>query len=442
MSVADRWHKSRPGAGEEKCREHNRAPSSVHGQGDRWQVRWRDENSEQRSRNFRLREGKDPDKHADAFDTQVQASLHAGTYVDPATGDATFQEYAEEWRKALTHGVTTGISVEGHFRLHVYSDPANPGRSRRGGPAIGHRKLRDLAKRPSFIQQWIAGLNLGDATKLKVITWVSAVFTAATEDGLITRNPLRTRSVKRPKADKDEAVPLTPAEVEALAAALRHSPGCAAACGSCVPSRYEILAWLGAATGARQGELFGIAKGDVDFLRRVIHIRRQVKIIRGVQAFAPVKNNKIHDVPFDDSTAVMLAEYIRAYPPEAVTLPWKTADGNPQTHLLLLSRAPGTPMHRKMVNDRWRAALRRAGIPVDRHHMMHVLRHTFVSACLSGGISSRAVAEFTGDTEAVITKTYSHLMPDDRDRARKAIAAFFAGAAEGVPDRSAGLSVH
>jgi hypothetical protein len=40
-------------------------------------------------------------------------------------------------------------------------------------------------------------------------------------------------------------------------------------------------------------------------------------------------------------------------------------------------------MHRKMVNDRWKAALKRAGIPVDRYHMIHITRHTFVSACPS-----------------------------------------------------------
>jgi hypothetical protein len=70
--------------------------------------------------------------------------------------------YFDAWRKARTHGETTGINVEHQFRLHVYSDPDNPGRSRRGGPAIGHHKLHDLAKRPSLCQQWIAGMALGD----------------------------------------------------------------------------------------------------------------------------------------------------------------------------------------------------------------------------------------------------------------------------------------
>jgi site-specific recombinase XerD len=57
--------------------------------------------------------------------------------------------------------------------------------------------------------------------------------------------------------------------------------------------------------------------------------------------------------------------------------------------------------------------------------MMHVLRHTFASSCLSEGISVGAVAEAMGDTEATVQATYSHLMPDDTDRMRKAIGRFF-----------------
>lgn len=429
MAVYDRWHK-KPTPGDIPCKcgsaKHPLYPSAKHKQGDRWEVRWRDDNKEQRHKHFTKKEGKNPEIHADAFDAKIAAELDAGTYVDPASGETTFEEYAESWRKARTHGETTGINVEHQFRLHVYSDPDNPGRSRRGGPALGHHKLRDLARRPSLSQQWIAGMKLGDSTKVKVVDRVSEVFSAAVDDGLIGRNPLHAKSVSRPDPDKHEAVPLTLGELDALSLALRHMPGCTKDCDRCDPSRYDILPYLGAATGERQGEMFAIdADKDVDFLRRVLHVRRQVKIIRGKQVFAPLKNDKVHSVPLTDDAAVLLSEYIRQYPPEPVTLPWIKADGEPMTFTLLLSRGPGLAMHRKMVNDRWKSALKRAGIPADRYHMMHITRHTFASSCLSEGISVRAVAECLGDTEATVQATYSHLMPDDTDRVRKAIGRFF-----------------
>lgn len=429
MAVYDRWHKD-PEPGDKPCRcgsvKHPLYPSADHKKGDRWQVRWRDENKKQRKKNFAKKEGKNPEIHADAFDAQIQTSLDAGTYVDPANGDTSFESYAEGWRKARTHGESTAISLEHEFRLHVYSDPDNPGRSRRGGPALGHHKMRDLAKRPSLVQAWIAGMKLSDSTKLKVIDRVSEVFSAGVDDGVIGRNPVHAKSVSRPKPDKHEAVPLTLAELDALSLALRHGPRCAEDCDKCGPSRYDILPYLGAATGGRQGELFALdVDKDLDFLRRVIHIRRQLKIIGGKLVFAPLKNDKIHDVPMSQDISLLLAEYIQVYPKQKIALPWIKADAEPVTFNLLLSRGPGLPMHRKMTNDRWKAALKRVGIPADRYHMMHVLRHTFASMCLSQGISVRAVAEAMGDTEATVQATYSHLMPDDTDRMRKAIRRFF-----------------
>ena len=66
MSIYDRWHKTHPAPGDQSCREHGKGrtrlyPTVSHGTGDRWQVRWRDENGQQRKRNFARRDGTDPD---------------------------------------------------------------------------------------------------------------------------------------------------------------------------------------------------------------------------------------------------------------------------------------------------------------------------------------------------------------------------------------------
>lgn len=446
MSVYDRWHRS-PLAGDEPCRcgtaRRPLYPSADHRQGDRWQVRWRDENGKQCKKNFAKKEGKDPERHADAFDAANSKSIDDGTYVDPKTAETTFREFAEEWRKNRTHDETTKIKVEYYFRLHVHPDPATPGRTPGGGPALGSHKLRELARRPSLVQQWISGMRLADSSKLLVADWVSSVFGAAIDDGLIARNPLRAKSVSLPKPERHEAVPLTPRQVEALAEALRHERRCPPDCTACGPSRYGIIPWLGAGTGMRQGEMFALdARTDIDFLRRVIHVRREVKIIGTALLFAPLKNDKIHDVPVTEDLCSRLARYMQLFPPEQVTLPWKTADPAAKGYrlasfTLLLTRPGPRAMHRQIANDNWHVALDRAGIDNDRYHMMHVLRHTAVSAWLSEGMSTRAVAEFIGDTEATVTKTYSHLMPDDRDKARRAMDRFFARPVRDAADEPA-----
>ena len=128
------------------CAEHGLAPSSTHGAGDRWQVRWRDDGI-QLKRNFARKNGKNPEIHADAFDARTRTQLHDGSYIDPSAGNVTFKAYPEDWRKSRTHDVNTAKRIELQLRLHVY-------------PIIGHRTMRELAQRPSLTQAWIAGLKL------------------------------------------------------------------------------------------------------------------------------------------------------------------------------------------------------------------------------------------------------------------------------------------
>lgn len=399
MSVTDRWHKSRPKPGELPCREHDMVPTAEHCKGERWQVRWRDEDGEQRSKNFARKTGKDPERHADAFDAKIQTELDDGSYVSVADANTPFKAYAEDWRKSRTHDVQTAGGIERALRLHVY-------------PAIGHRTLRELAKRPSLTQSWIAGMKLSPGSARIVITAVSGVFLAAIDDGLIARNPVKAQSVTRPRAPEKKAQPWTLDQVTAVAGEL--------------DKRYAVLPFLGAGAGPRQGEMFGLAVDDIDFLRRKIHVRRQVRLIGNVRCFAEVKNRKPHEVPLSGSLAPILAEHIRLYPPVAVTLPWQVPDGDPVTFTLLVTRPDGSALHRSRFNEsQWHPARKAAGIPATRENGMHALRHTAASAWLSQGISVAAVADWIGDTPAIVHSTYAHLMPDDTESGRKAMDAFF-----------------
>jgi hypothetical protein len=96
--VYDRWHKSHPSKDDEACGEHTsktrkRVPSSEHGKGKRWQVRWRDASGKQRKENF----GKKTD--ADTRAATVKADIDRGLYVDPAAGKESFRAV----RRAVAH---------------------------------------------------------------------------------------------------------------------------------------------------------------------------------------------------------------------------------------------------------------------------------------------------------------------------------------------------
>nr|CEL22027.1 hypothetical protein [Kibdelosporangium sp. MJ126-NF4]CTQ92807.1 hypothetical protein [Kibdelosporangium sp. MJ126-NF4] len=52
-----------------------------------------------------------------------------------------------------------------------------------------------------------------------------------------------------------------------------------------LPPRFSVLVDTAAGIGMRQGECLGLAVEDIDFLRGVVHIRRQVKTGRCKHVF-------------------------------------------------------------------------------------------------------------------------------------------------------------
>jgi integrase len=94
---------------------------------------------------------------------------------------------------------------------------------------------------------------------------------------------------------------------------------------------------------------------------------------------------------------------------------------------LLFADAAQGPLRRQTFNVTWRAAIKQAGIPTGVG--VHDLRHTYASTLISAGVSVRAVAANLGHKDPMITlRTHAHLMPDDDDRTRAAVAEFFARA--------------
>lgn len=430
MAVYDRWHKAGPGT---PCRAHKMVPSAAHGKGMRWQVRWRDDRDEPQKRNFRLKEGKNPDLHADAFWAKLSRDLDTGDYIDPDSAEITFRAYAEDIRKTRTHDDVTAHKLEEKLRLHVY-------------PVIGGRALRELSKRPSLTQAWIKGMEdagLAPRYARQIVSDVSGIYIAAMNDGLIGANPTRASSVTWPDPPPKEARAWPPELVGAMASAL--------------PERYRVIPYLGAGTGMRQGEIFGFSPDDVTFLGRDPHVDvvRQVKYIRGRMHFAPPKRRKTRSTPLAPEVAEQLARHIEHHPPVTVTLPWhdprdRKRHGKPVTVRLLLSDAKGHVINRNgFMQAHWWAAQEKTGIvakpePGEKRQAapddgMHALRHTYASAVLGSGVDVLAAAAWMGDTPGVILATYAHFMPGREDGGRAAVSAFFGGAsAPDVPSREAG----
>lgn len=268
----------------------------------------------------------------------------------------------------------------------------------------------------------------GPAYARNIFADVQSVLSAAVDDSLLSRNPCSARSIRRPKPDAHPVVPWVPAQVFAVRAALLD--------------RYRAMVDVGAGCGLRQGEVFGLAEDAIDAEGRTLHVVRQIKQVEGHPVFALPKGGKKRDVPLPGCVAEALRAHMDAFKPVEITLPWDTPEGPMVSARLVFTAEQGGMVWRSNFNGKeWKPALAAAGLIPDadengkyesaREHGMHALRHFYASALLDAGENIKAVSEYMGHADPALTlRVYAHLMPDSRERARRAIDTVFQRASE------------
>jgi integrase len=358
-----------------------------------WRVAYRDPQGRQRSQSFARK------AEATQFRAKVEHEMNRGAYIDPHAGRVTMADLAADWLDRQTFDAPTRIAVESRLRVHIE-------------PHLGTFEVRAI--KPSTVQQWVRTLSrdLAASYVALLLGHLKSILGAAVDDGIIARNPAASRSVKTPRAEHRRVVPWTVEQVRAIADA--H------------PERYRALPILAAGTGLRQGECFGLALEDVDFLRRVVHVRQQVRLLNGHPVYAPPKSGREREVPLPDTVAVALSQHLRTHPAVEVTLPWGDRNGPSTTRRLVFSGPKGASLNKNPHTQRvWIPALADAGIAyVPRETGMHQLRHHYASVLLDAGVSIAALASYLGHADPSVTlRVYSHLMPNTEGRARQAVDA-------------------
>jgi integrase len=386
VSVYDRWHTANPRTGPDgkpvsKCREHKQYPSTDHGKGDRWQVRWRDDAGNQCKRNFPKKAGTNPDVSADAFDAQRRADQARGEWIDPRLGRTPFRDYAPVWMKSRLHRPGTTDTYERHLRNHI-------------NPAFGGMGL--AAIRPTTVQQWVKDLQatkgLAPATIETIYVIFASTMRGAVRDGYVRKTPCV--DIRMPEIAKTVVRLLTPGQVLALVAAM--------------PKRYGLLVLLGAAAGLRQGEAFGLVLDRVNATMGMITVNQQVVVIdsRPVLA-APKTSASVRDVPMPAFLVDAIADHA-----ERLSL-------SPDDVLCRTER--GTLLRHDYYNKRiWKPAIKTVGLPADT--TFHDLRHTFASTALASGVPISEVSRWLGHRSITTTvDLYGHLVPEASGRARDAL---------------------
>jgi integrase len=386
MSIYDRWHKSHPGPRDQPCSEHSRGrtklyPTAEHLQGDRWQVRWRDETGSQCKRNFPRRKGTDPETCSEAFDAQRTADQARGEWIDPRIGRTPLAEYAPVWMKSRLHKTATTDTYEGHLRNHI-------------SPVFGTFGL--AAIRPTMVQQWVKDLQavkgLAPSTIETIYVIFASIMRGAVRDGYIRKTPCV--DIRLPETSPTVVRLLTPGQVLTLARAMPH--------------RYALLALIGAGAGLRQGEAFGLALDRINVHTGMITVDQQVIIVERRPVLAPPKTSaSLRDVPMPQFLVDAVIIHAGRF----------TLAGSD-----VLCRTPrGTLLRRDYYNRHiWKPAIAAAGLPADT--TFHDLRHTFASTALAEGVPISEVSRWLGHRSITTTvDLYGHLVPEATGRARDAL---------------------
>lgn len=355
--------------------------------GPRWQVRYRNPEGRQVAQNF--------DRAADAraFAAGVEHDRRAGTYIDPAGPRTPFPTVVARWQATAGHKDLTAAGRDRDLKRHIL-------------PVLGTYRIGAVT--PVELRGLLRDLEakrLQPGTIAKVFGTVTAVFSFAVEAGILARNPAH--GLTPPKGPRPLLVPLEGDQVEVLLGAL--------------PGHYRAAAVLAADAGLRLGEAFGLTSDRVSLRvlsrSRTIHVERQLVTPPREPLYLRLpKGDKVRAVPVGEAVTAALAEHMaragRASAPDRIS--GGTAE-------LVFATGRGTPVGRHVVDEAFRGAVRRAGLPTGTR--FHDLRHYYAAVLIDAGLPEREIGARLGHSAAEVTARYGHLFKHAEDRTRMAVEA-------------------
>ncbi|MFE2100616.1 tyrosine-type recombinase/integrase [Streptomyces sp. NPDC059468] len=372
----DRWHLSRPPVDAQPCEAHSSKtqtlyPSTDHGTGKRWQVRYRDLSGKQCKENFEKKTA------ADSRAAKVATELDAGTFVNRELGKPKFRAIAERWQESAIHRERTETNVERALRLHIY-------------PTFGDRAIGRIDRADG--QRWIKERSAVIAPSTFATPWnvCTSILKMAHQEGIIPKYPWE--GPKPPEVFYPEIHPLHPDAVKALI--VTASP------------RYRALVRQAASTGLRQGELFGLEDGDP---AESVTVKQQlIGPDKGVPYLGEPKTRQSYrSVPQGRSVVDEIARHREKFPPQVVHIEDRTNPRKPvwRHARLLYTSETGGAIRRGSWAKVWARNVKRANahlaksgskVRVPEDTTLHDLRHFYASVLIKNGATPKQVQKRLG----------------------------------------------
>jgi integrase len=211
----------------------------------KWRARYRDQEGRGHSRHFDRKQ--DAQNHLD----KVKASLLTGTYVDPKSGKVTLESFFADWSSRQVWAPATLRTARNAVKGCTFRDVP-----------------LDRVRR-SHVESWVKSMTLTmqPSTITTRMRFVRGVLRGAVRDQVLAVDP--SAGVVLPRQRRAEhRMTIPPSEQVGwpLEAA---------------DEAYRPFVAVCAFAGLRIGEAAGLQVGDIDFLRRTLHVQRQAQNNRG-----------------------------------------------------------------------------------------------------------------------------------------------------------------
>ena len=216
----------------------------------------------------------------------------------------------------------------------------------------------------------------------------------AVKEHLLVYNPCD--AVTLPSGEKPEIVVFTNDQQRALVqASYRH--------------RYGVFIRLDLCTGLRMGELLALKWEDIDFSKKAIRIQRSMEYRYSVGEWRigePKSKAGYRTIPLTDETIRILTEQKEKNKNiKKIQEEWY--------EFIFLSRK-GEPVKNSAYDTALFKICDKAKI---NRFSMHVLRHTFATRCIEGGMMPKTLQKILGHSNIGITMNlYVHITEDEKQK--------------------------
>ncbi|MBK8210351.1 MAG: site-specific integrase [Rhodospirillales bacterium] len=346
-----------------------------------WQADYQDQHGRRHRKAFETK------RAAEEWMTRAKHEVQQGVHT-PESRSITFAQAAAAWHaRGKVEGLerSTLEQYQDHLDHHLL-------------PLLGPVKLAKLTT-PGIEEvrdQLLATRSRVMARKL--LTTLKMILSDAQRRGSVAQNvaaPVRVKTGRRAKRKVCAGVDFpTTAQVKAI---LDHAS-----------ERWCPLLTTAVFTGMRVSELLGLRWQDVDFDRRIIHVRQRKD--RYGRFGSPKSEAGQRQIPMTPTVLNVLSAWQSTCPVGVDGLVFPAGTGKPEQHSNVHHRALG-------------AAQRAAGI-VDEagkpRYGMHALRHWFASWAIAPreqgglGFTPKRAQEVLGHSGIELTmNTYAHLLPTE-----------------------------